>query len=80
VHPCRVSFIEFARNYKTLIRCHKAAMYATRDFWKQLLHHNVRLTQLTKCFEIMETNEERADKTYLMVLDRYPTSAKLLHR
>jgi hypothetical protein len=90
------------RVHRTLIRCHKAALFATRDFWKQLLHHDVSFLQLTKAFSSIEGaaltpnglrvlsasdadrvdwhagNEVRAEKSYRMILERYPTSAKLL--
>jgi hypothetical protein len=44
---------------RTLIRSHKAALFSTRAFWKQLLHHDVSFTQLTKCFANIENNEVR---------------------
>lgn len=57
---------------------HKASLVATRDFWRVLTNEVVPLQQLGRGFERMEEMEGMADKTYRLVLDRYPTNTKLL--
>ncbi|GLI64845.1 hypothetical protein VaNZ11_008226 [Volvox africanus] len=73
-----VSYVEFQRNYRLLLRAHKGALYATRHFWKQLLHHDVSFNALARAFRQIEVSKTKADRTYKMVLDRYPSSVKLL--
>ncbi|GFR48517.1 hypothetical protein Agub_g10412 [Astrephomene gubernaculifera] len=73
-----VSYVEFQRNYRLLLRAHKSALYATRHFWKQLLHHDVSFNALARAFRQIEVSKTKADRTYKMVLDRYPSSVKLL--
>ncbi|KAG2450719.1 hypothetical protein HYH02_004557 [Chlamydomonas schloesseri] len=73
-----VSYVEFQRNYRLLLRAHKGSLYATRHFWKQLLHHDVSFSALARAFRSIEVNKTKADRTYKMVLDRYPSSVKLL--
>lgn len=65
-----VSYVEFQRNYRLLLRAHKGSLYATRHFWKQLLHHDVSFSALARAFRSIEVNKTKADRTYKMVLDR----------
>lgn len=57
---------------------HKAALVATRDFWRLLTHDRVPLDRLGHSFKRMDEMESKAEATYKMVLDRYPSNAKLL--
>ncbi len=66
-----VSYVEFQRNYRLLLRAHKNALYATRHFWKQLLHHDVSFNALARAFRAIEVGKTKADRTYKMVLDRW---------
>jgi hypothetical protein len=63
---------------RSIVRSHKAALYATRYFWKQLLNHNISFSALTRAFANIERNQKYAEKAYRLILERYPTSPKLL--
>lgn len=54
-----------------LLNAHKQALYATRHFWKQLLHHDVSFQSLAKAFRNIEVSKAKADRTYKMILDRW---------
>ncbi len=56
---------------RLLLRAHKQALYATRHFWKQLLHHDVSFQCLARAFRNIEETKTKADRTYKMVLDRW---------
>ena len=58
------------------MRAHKVALYAVRDFWKLLLHHEVSFRGLNASFKEIMVAQLKAEKTYRMILDRYPTSVK----
>lgn len=45
---------------------------ATREFWRLLLRNSVNLNSLTRAFRKIEQMERLADKTYKVVLERYP--------
>jgi hypothetical protein len=66
VHACR-----------QLTHYHKAALQAYKTFWKALLHSDVSFAVLTRAFDSIERTQARAEKTYRLVLERYPESAKL---
>ena len=51
---------------------HKAALMAMREFWRLLLNDAVNLNSLTSAFRKIEKMESLADKTYKLVLERYP--------
>ncbi|PNH07141.1 Tiny macrocysts protein B, partial [Tetrabaena socialis] len=73
-----VSYVEFQRNYKLIQSYHKAALVAMREFWQLLLHDAVNLNSLTSAFRKIEQMEHLADRTYKVVLERYPKAVKLL--
>lgn len=52
------------------MRAHKTALYDTRDFWRQLLQHDVSFAALSDAFNTIEASIAKADKMYRMVLDR----------
>lgn len=57
---------------------HKASLVATRDFWRLLTRDRVPLDRLGHSFSRMDEMESKAEATYKIVLDRYPSNAKLL--
>ncbi|GIL79405.1 hypothetical protein Vretimale_18290 [Volvox reticuliferus] len=73
-----VSYVEFQRNYRLIQSYHKAALLAMREFWRLLLYDAVNMNSLTSAFRKIEQMERLADKTYKMVLERYPKAVKLL--
>jgi len=76
--PCtiRTSCTRPAGNFRLLVRAHKVALYAVRDFWKLLLHHDISFRGLNASFKEIMAAQVKAEKTYRMILDRYPTSVK----
>ncbi|PNW87648.1 hypothetical protein CHLRE_02g142166v5 [Chlamydomonas reinhardtii] len=73
-----VSYVEFQRNWRMIQSYHKAALMAMREFWRLLLNDAVNLNSLTSAFRKIEKMESLADKTYKLVLERYPKAVKLL--
>lgn len=57
---------------------HKASLVATRDFWRLLTRDRIPLDRLGHSFSRMDEMESKAEATYKIVLDRYPSNAKLL--
>eukprot|EP00882_Tetradesmus_deserticola_P006573 GHRQ01006917.1.p1 GENE.GHRQ01006917.1~~GHRQ01006917.1.p1 ORF type:complete len:1485 (+),score=562.58 GHRQ01006917.1:723-5177(+) len=73
-----VSYVEFQKNYRALLVYHKASLVATRDFWRLLTRDVIPMERLGHSFKSIDEMEVMAEKTYRLVLDRYPTNAKLL--
>lgn len=57
---------------------HKASLVAQRDFWRLLTREKIPLDRLGHSFSRMDEMEHKAAATYKIVLDRYPSNAKLL--
>lgn len=57
---------------------HKASLVAQRDFWRLLTREKIPLDRLGHSFSRMDEMESKAAATYKIVLDRYPSNAKLL--
>ncbi|EFJ49262.1 phosphate acetyltransferase [Volvox carteri f. nagariensis] len=72
-----VSYVEYQKNHRLVIRAHKDALIATRTFWQVLLHNHVRFTALAAALNEIERTVLKAESAYKMVLSRYPTNAKL---
>ena len=75
-YTIRTSCTRPAGNFRLLVRAHKVALYAVRDFWKLLLHHDISFRGLNASFKEIMAAQVKAEKTYRMILDRYPTSVK----
>lgn len=67
-----------ARLRRALLVYHKASLVATRDFWRLLTREVIPMERLGHSFKRIDEMELMAEKTYKLVLDRYPTNAKLL--
>jgi hypothetical protein len=61
-----------------VLRIHKSSLYAIRSFWKQLLHSSLTFRSLVHTFHNIEACQQRAERTYKTVLERYPTNVKVL--
>ncbi|GIL45019.1 hypothetical protein Vafri_2438, partial [Volvox africanus] len=72
-----VSYVEYQKNHRLVIRAHKDALIATRTFWQVLLHNHVRFTALAAALNEIERTVLKAEAAYKMVLSRYPTNSKL---
>ncbi|KAG2449446.1 hypothetical protein HYH02_005593 [Chlamydomonas schloesseri] len=73
-----VTYVEFQRNYRLLLRATTRALLAQQSFWKLLQHSTLQFNALTSAFRNIEAAQEAALKTYRSVLERYPNSVKLL--
>jgi hypothetical protein len=60
-----------------VLRGHKAALYAIRGFWKQLLHSEVPFTGVVAAFRRIEATRLAADRAYHTILERYPANIKV---
>lgn len=60
------------------MRSHRDALNCTRNFWKNLLKQEVPFGSLYGLMRDIPLAAARADRTYRMVLERYPTSVKVL--
>jgi hypothetical protein len=63
---------------RSLLVYHKASLVATRDFWRLLTREVIPMERLGHSFKRIDEMEFMAEKTYKLVLDRYPTNAKML--
>ncbi|KAG2424794.1 hypothetical protein HXX76_014218 [Chlamydomonas incerta] len=73
------SYVEFKRNYRAVIRMHKAALAAQRDFWTLLLTKGrVAAAAMREALEALEAAADTAHQVYKRVLERYPANGKLL--
>eukprot|EP00883_Tetradesmus_obliquus_P009381 jgi/Sobl393_1/2054/SZX61184.1 len=72
------SFVEFARNYRSAVRAHRAALLTQRSFWRVLLKERVKYDDLEECLAALGKAELKATAVYRRVLERYPSNAKLL--
>ncbi|GAB4813118.1 hypothetical protein N2152v2_000164 [Parachlorella kessleri] len=73
-----LSYVEFQNSFKAALDMHRQALKANRNFWRLLVRKDVAFGDLTGAFAAMEAAEKRADSTFVMVLERYPNSPKLL--
>lgn len=60
------------------MHAHKNAGYAIRNFWKLILSHEISFRGLNSSFKDIQAAQSKAEKTYKMILERYPTSVKVL--
>ncbi|KAG2494212.1 hypothetical protein HYH03_007568 [Edaphochlamys debaryana] len=72
-----VSYVEYQKNHRLVIRAHKDALIATRTFWQALLHNQVKFTHLASALNEIERTVLKAEAAYKQVLTRYPTNPKL---
>ncbi|KXZ56448.1 hypothetical protein GPECTOR_1g400 [Gonium pectorale] len=73
-----VSYVEYQRQHRLVMRAHRAALVAIRNFWQLLLHHTVAFTSLAKALHRIEKSVSVAEGVYRSALVRYPASPKLL--
>jgi PAS domain S-box-containing protein len=73
-----VSYVEFQKNQRMLVRSHRAALLTTRDFWKLLMADNIEFRALSRALNSIEDSRTSADKAYKTMLERYSSSSKVL--
>ncbi|GIL69032.1 hypothetical protein Vretifemale_11, partial [Volvox reticuliferus] len=72
------SYVEFKRNYRAVIRVHKAALSAQREYWQLMQHDSVRVSVIEAHLREMDEAADTAHQVYKRVLERYPNNGKLL--
>ncbi|GLC57759.1 hypothetical protein PLESTB_001261700 [Pleodorina starrii] len=72
------SYVEFKRNYRAVIRVHKAALSAQREFWQLMQRSSVRVSAIEAHLREMDEKADTAHQVYKRVLERYPNNGKLL--
>ncbi|GIL48962.1 hypothetical protein Vafri_5459 [Volvox africanus] len=72
------SYVEFKRNYRAVIRVHKAALSAQREFWQLMQRSSVRVSAIEAHLREMDEAADTANQVYRRVLERYPNNGKLL--
>ncbi|KAG2488179.1 hypothetical protein HYH03_013320 [Edaphochlamys debaryana] len=73
-----VSYVEFQRNHRLVLRAHREALLAMRAFWQLLLRTNIAFTSLTKALHRIEVSVKAAERAYRMVLSRHASNARLV--
>ncbi|WIA11004.1 hypothetical protein OEZ85_011161 [Tetradesmus obliquus] len=58
------SFVEFARNYRSAVRAHRAALLTQRSFWRVLLKERVKYDDLEECLAALGKAELKATAVY----------------
>ncbi|KAG2501688.1 hypothetical protein HYH03_000190 [Edaphochlamys debaryana] len=73
-----VSYVEFQRNHRLVVKAHREALMAMRSFWGLLLHTNVNFNQLSRALHRIEISVKAAERAYRMVLSRHSSNARLV--
>lgn len=69
--------VEFQRAFALLLKTHRGALRANRRFWRLLVRSELAFRHLSDAFASMDATEQRADRAYRAMLERYPKSVKL---
>ncbi|GIM15954.1 hypothetical protein Vretimale_18597 [Volvox reticuliferus] len=72
------SYVEFKRNYRAVVRMHKAALAAQRDMRQLLQHPALRASAMQSVLSALDAAAAAAQRVSRRVLERYPNSGKLL--
>jgi hypothetical protein len=59
-----VSYVEFQRNYRLVMKVHKEALLSMRIFWMCLLQHQIKFDAMSAAVERMDTAIKAAERTY----------------
>ncbi|GLC70645.1 hypothetical protein PLESTF_001017600 [Pleodorina starrii] len=73
-----VSYVEFQRNHRLVVRAHKEALIAIRAFWGLLLRSTVDFNNLSKAVHRIEVSVKAAERAYRSVLVRHSGSARIV--
>mmetsp|Transcript_40560 Transcript_40560/g.129319 ORF Transcript_40560/g.129319 Transcript_40560/m.129319 type:complete len:1181 (+) Transcript_40560:325-3867(+) len=73
-----VSYVEFQKNHRLLVRVHREALSAVRAFWRLLMRKDVTFPRMSAALKRMDDAEQRGISTYAIVMERYPKSVKLM--
>ncbi|GIM12312.1 hypothetical protein Vretimale_15676, partial [Volvox reticuliferus] len=72
------AYIEFKRNYRAVLRVHKAALGLQVEMWKLYLKPRLKVAEVDKAMDTLDQVTSQAHQVYKRVLERYPTNGKLL--
>ncbi|GLC53515.1 hypothetical protein PLESTB_000757900 [Pleodorina starrii] len=73
-----VSYMEFQRSHRLVVRAHKEALIAIRSFWGLLMRSQVKFNELSKALRRIESTAKTAERAYRGVLVRHASSARIL--
>ncbi|KXZ43615.1 hypothetical protein GPECTOR_85g345 [Gonium pectorale] len=73
-----VSYVEFQRNHRLVVRAHREALLAMRSFWGLLLRHHVSFNHLSKALHRIEVSVKGAERAYRGVLSRHGSSPRIV--
>ncbi|GLC40592.1 hypothetical protein PLESTM_001090800 [Pleodorina starrii] len=73
-----VSYVEFQRNHRLVVRAHKEALMAIRSFWGLLLRSKINFNHLSKALHKIEGTVKAAERAYRGVLVRHASSARIV--
>ena len=73
-----VSYVEYQRNHRLILKVHKEALFAMRQFWERLLQSRVSFVSLSQCIKKIDDSVKQAERVYRQVLIRHPHSVKIL--
>jgi PAS domain-containing protein len=72
------AFLEAERQLRLAAKAHRRALSAMRGFWRQLLHSQVGFRDLVSAMAAVEDARVRAERTYKVLLERFPGDARLV--
>lgn len=72
------NYLEFATNFKMILRLHKKTLSANRRFWMQLMHKEVKMANLSKLVIRLRDMTDKTDTQYRQLIELFPRSVGLL--
>lgn len=73
-----VSYVEFQRNLRLVLKVHREALASMKTVWKLLLKEKVYFTAMVDAIKRVDVAVRNSERVYRQVLSRHPNSAKLL--
>ncbi|KAJ9519441.1 hypothetical protein QJQ45_023173, partial [Haematococcus lacustris] len=73
-----VSYVEYQKNLRLVIKSHREALLALRQFWTHLMHSHTSLNHLTEDVRNIDATIRQADAVYKMVLSRHAANVSIL--
>ncbi|PNW87845.1 hypothetical protein CHLRE_01g004157v5 [Chlamydomonas reinhardtii] len=73
-----LSYVEYQRKQRMVVRLHREALQAMCNFWKALDASRVSFTHLSKALGKIESSVSQAQAAYRVVLESYRNSPKLV--
>ncbi len=73
-----VSYVEFQRNLRLVLKAHREALASMKTVWQLLLKEKVYFTAMVDAIKRVDVAVRNAERVYRQVLNRHPNSSKLL--